>query len=154
MTISAIEVHELQEQSTAVIRQHITRDETERIPVWLGETYEAVARAGREPAGMPFVRVLSMDGEGMDLEVGWPVAEPFSGDGDVRASSLPGGPAAVASYFGPYDGVGPAYEAIQAWCTEQGHEVAGPPWESYFNDPQQEPDPAKLRTDIHFPIKG
>jgi effector-binding domain-containing protein len=102
---------------------------------------------------MPFVRTLSFEGDAMDIEVGWPVEDPFVSDGDVSPSTLPGGPTAVASYFGPYEQIGPAYEAIQSWCKEHGYEIVGPPWESYFTDPHEEPDAEKWRTDVHFPVK-
>jgi effector-binding domain-containing protein len=154
MTISAIELRDQPEQHTAVVRHRISMKETSRVPQFMGETFEAVQRAGQQPAGMPFLRTLSMDADGMDIEVGWPVRTPFAGKGDVHAGTLPGGPVATASYLGPYDGIGPAYAAIQAWCTEQGHEIAGPPWESYITDPNQEPDPTKWQTDIYFPIRG
>jgi effector-binding domain-containing protein len=154
MTLSAIAVRELSSQHTAVVRQRISMQETNRIPGWIGETMEAVQRAGQQPAGMPFVRMLSMDTDSMEVEVGWPVAAPFSGDGEVLAGSLPGGPAAVASYYGPYEGIGPAYEEMQAWCKDQGRESSGPPWESYFTDPNTEPDQSKWRTDIHFPLRA
>ncbi len=153
MTLSQIEIQDQPEQPTAVVRQRISMDETDRIPGWIGSTFEAIERSGQQPAGMPFVRTLAMDGGGMEVEVGWPVSAPFEGDADVQGGTLPAGPAAVATYYGPYDGIGPAYEAIQAWCTEHGHEVAGPPWESYFTSPDQEPNPAKWRTDIHFPVR-
>ena len=92
MTISAIGVRDLSEQQTAVIRRHITMQEAARIPEWLRETYEALQRFGIEPSGMPFLRTFAVDGQGMDIEVGWPVAAPFRGEGEVHGSSLPGGP--------------------------------------------------------------
>lgn len=153
MTISAIEVHELPEQHTAVVRHRIPMAQVSRIPEWIGHTMEAVQRAGQKPTGVPFLRPFSMDADAMDIEVGWPVPEPFSGDGEVRASSLPGGPAAVASYRGPYDQIGPTYEAILSWCRAHGRDIAGPPWESYFTDPNEEPDQTQWRTDVHFPLK-
>ena len=156
MTLSEIEVRELPEQHTVAVRHRISLQETHRIPGWMAETIEAVQRAGRQPAGMPFLRTLAMDVDAMEIEVGWPVAEPI-GDGgaddEPHPGTLPGGPAAVASYFGPYEGIAASYEAIQAWCHQRGHEIAGPPWESYFTDPNEEPDPAKWRTDIHFPLR-
>jgi len=154
MTLSLIELRNQPEQHTAVVRHRISMQETDRIPGWIGTTFEAIQGAGQQPAGMPFLRTLSMDADGMDIEVGWPVVAPISGDGEVYAGTLPGGHVAVASYLGPYDGIGPAYEAIQTWCSEHGHEIAGPPWESYLTDPNEEPDPAKWRTDIHFPVRG
>lgn len=154
MTISEIEVRELEAQQTAVVRRVMSLSEANRIPEWMMQTLEAVRSSGQEPAGMPFVRSFSMDVEAMDIEVGWPLAEQFAGDGEVSASTLPGGPAAVASCFGPYEEIGAAYEAIRTWCAKHGRESAGPPWESYFTDPAEEPDPAEWRTDIHFPVEA
>lgn len=152
LTETDIEVRELAEQHTAVVRHRIAMSEVASIPEWLAQTYEAIERAGTEPSGMPFVRTLAMDANGMDVEVGWPVVEPFDEDGDVHASTLPGGPAAVATYIGPYDEIGPAYEAVQRWCQGHGRVPSGAPWESYFSDPNEEPDSSKWRTDIHFPL--
>jgi len=160
MSLSAIEVRELPAQHTAIVRHRISMQEVGRIPGWIRDTYEAVQRAGQQPTGMPFLRTLAMDAGTMEIEVGWPVASPFGEDGEggeggeVHGGTLPGGPAAVASYFGPYEGIGPSYAAMQAWCAEHGHEVTGGPWESYATDPHEEPDPSKWRTDIHFPVRG
>ena len=158
MTLSAIELREQPEQHTAVVRHRISMKETDRVPQFMGETFEAVQRAGQQPAGMPFLRTLSMDAEGMDIEVGWPVAaaRPVGSpaDGEVHDGVLPGGLTAVASYFGPYEEIAPAYAAIQAWCIEHGYAVAGPPWESYANNPEEEPASSKWRTDIHFPVRA
>lgn len=153
MTVLTIEVRDLSEQSTAVVHHRISMQETGLIPGWLGETYGAVQRAGLEPAGPPILRTLAMDADGMEVEVGWPVAGTFEVDGEVHGSTLPGGPAAVAEYLGPYEEIGPAYEAVQSWCAEHGREIAGPPWEVYLSDPQEEPDPAKWRTDVCFPLR-
>lgn len=107
MTLSTIEVRDRAEEYTAVVRQRITMQETERIPGWLGTTYTSIQRAGLQPAGMPFVRTLAIDAEGMEIEVGWPVPTPFGEDGDVHGATLPGGRVAVASYFGQYEAIGP-----------------------------------------------
>jgi effector-binding domain-containing protein len=88
----------------------------------------------------------------IDAEIGWPLDAPLDGGTDLEARELPSGPAAVVTYFGPYDGVGEAYEAIMAWCREHGREPSGSPWESYFTDPTAEPDPAKWRTDVVWPL--
>ena len=61
----------------------------------------------------------------------------------------PAGLVATTVYFGPYDRMGPAHEAIHRWACESGHKLAGPSWEVYghWSD-----DPAKLRTDIFYLI--
>ena len=154
MSLSTIEIQQTEEQHTAAVRHRITRAETERIPGWLEQVMQAVGEAGQQPTGMPFLRTFSFDGDSMDIEVGCSVTAPFPGAGEVQASTLPGGAAAVVSYFGPYEGISEAYEAITAWCEEHGHEIVGPPWESYDTDPHEEPDPQRWRTDVYFPVRG
>ena len=115
MTLSEIEVREVPGQDTAVVRTRLTMSETDRIGSLLEQSYAAVQRTGQEPAGMPYLRTLSMDmaSGAMEIEVGWPVASPFPGDGEVVASALPSGRAAAVTYTGPYEGIPPAYEALQ-----------------------------------------
>ena len=59
----------------------------------------------------------------------------------------PAGLVATTVYFGPYNQMAPAHEAIHCWARESGHTLAGPSWEVYghWSD-----DPAKLRTDICY----
>jgi effector-binding domain-containing protein len=154
MSLSEIEVRETASQPTAVVRRRASVAEiSSAIQEGLKQTYEALAGANLEPAGPPFVRYLSMMEQGaFDTEIGWPLAAEFNGAGDVVASSLPAGSVAVVTYHGPYEGVAEAYTAIQEWCGRQGRTPAGPPWESYFTDPESEPDQSKWRTDIYQPI--
>jgi effector-binding domain-containing protein len=78
---------------------------------------------------------------------------PLDGEGDVRAVDLPGGDAAYSLYVGPYDGMEPAYKAIEAWIAAKGRKSAGAAWEIYLSDPQSEPDPQKWQTEIYWPIE-
>ncbi len=62
-------------------------------------------------------------------------------------SSTPAGVVATVVYFGPYDQMRPAHEAIHQWSRDNGRALAGPSWEVYghWND-----DPVKLRIDIFY----
>lgn len=66
---------------------------------------------------------------------------------DHGDSALPAGTVATTAYWGPYDRMKPAHEAIHRWAREHGRKLAGPSWEVYghWSD-----DPAKLRTDIFY----
>ncbi len=68
-------------------------------------------------------------------------------------STLPGGPAAVLTYIGPYDEMEAAYAALAEWVARSGGEPTGDPWEVYFSDPAQEPDPRRWRTEIVMPFR-
>ena len=153
--IGEIEVRELREQPTAVIRWRGPAAEIgEAVRNGLGQTYEALQRAGAEPSGPPVVRYLGMGPDEFEAEIGWPVPTAFDNDGGVVASSLPAGRVAALSYFGPYEGVGEAYEAMQKWCAERSFQPAGAPWESYPTDPTAEPDTSKWQTDLYQPVTG
>jgi effector-binding domain-containing protein len=43
--------------------------------------------------------------------------------------------------------------ALEAWIAEQGRRPAGAPWEVYWSDPREEPDSARWRTEIVWPIE-
>ncbi|SRR5579883_430692 len=66
---------------------------------------------------------------------------------DAGNSALPRGLVATTTYWGPYDRMKPAHDAIHTWARENGRKLAGPSWEIYghWSD-----DPAKLRTDIFY----
>jgi effector-binding domain-containing protein len=100
---------------------------------------------------MPFARFRMLDDVLCEVEAGFPVSTPVDGDGDITASTLPGGTAAVVAYFGPYDEMKPAYKAIETWVADRGAEPDGPAWEVYFTDPAEQPDPKTWKTEIVQP---
>lgn len=44
-------------------------------------------------------------------------------------AATPAGLVATTAYFGPYDKMKPAHEAIHLWARESGRQLAGPSWE-------------------------
>lgn len=107
---------------------------------------------GVEPSGPPYARYLSVQPEHAVFEAGVPLSKAVAGEGVVEAGELPGGDVAVTTHFGPFDQMQPGYEAIEKWMRENGRADGGPPWEVYMTDPGEEPDPAKWRTDIYWPL--
>jgi effector-binding domain-containing protein len=132
-----------------------TKLEMAEIPAFLARAYSGVAgylgRVGSQFAGPPFARFRLLDEVFCEVEAGFPVIAPVEGEGELIASTLPGGPAAVVTYFGPYDEMKPAYEAIETWITGRGAEPDGPAWEVYFTDPNEQPDPKTWKTEIVQP---
>ena len=94
------------------------------------------------------LNIVYYPGAGVDgeFEIGCGVELPSGGN-----AATPAGLVATTVYFGPYDRMKPAHEAIHRWARENGHRLAGPSWEVYghWND-----DPAQLRTDIFYLIAG
>lgn len=67
----------------------------------------------------------------------------------MAASTLPGGHVATTVHVGSYAQVGAAYDAAQRFLTDEGHEVAGAPWEVYLDEPGV-PEP---RTEVFVPCR-
>ena len=114
---------------------------------------------GIEPAGPPFGRYHEFGPEEVDVEVGIPVSAPAPNlrplaeaeEGEMAASELPGGRAAITVHRGSYDGLSQTYDQLHDWIHEQGHEEGPAPWESYVDDPS-EVDAADLKTEVCWPL--
>ena len=151
-----IETRTLQAQPTLTMHGIVA---VEDIKAWLGKAYEAVERHASRIhasfAGPPFARYRSLDDtfEKFEIEAGLPVLLAVEGDNGVAASELPGGPAAVTVHVGAYDEMTPAYAAINEWLAVRGAAADGAPWEVYFTDPNEQPDPTAWRTEIVQPYR-
>ena len=118
----------------------------------LGEVFEYIQGQGLQPAGMPLMIYHHMEGDTLDLEGALPVAAQAAGTERISAGELPATLAAVTTHIGPYDQLGDAWSNLTDWMASEGLQPAGAPWEVYVTDPGAEPDPAKWRTDIFFPV--
>ena len=117
---------------------------------------DELGRRGLEPAGPLQVvyhadQVLDEDSVA-PIEICFPVAAAFQGNGEVYGTELPGGPAAVTLHRGPYAEIGPAYHTVSGWISDRGHELAGGPREVYLNVPGEVPE-ADLLTEVQWPIR-
>jgi effector-binding domain-containing protein len=94
-----------------------------------------------------------MDPDVFDFEVGIPVAaNAFAPAGRVQPGALPAATVARAIHRGGYEGLGDAWEELDAWITAQGHQRAPGMWESYVAGPESSATPADWRTELNRPI--
>jgi AraC family transcriptional regulator len=104
-------------------------------------------------AGPPFTRYLPSGPGLLSLEAGLTIAAPSKGEGEIIATELPGGPAAVAIHEGSYDTLAATHAAVERWIEANKLESAGSPWETYLTDPGDKPDPADWRTEVVYPLR-
>lgn len=159
-----IDVRDREETPTLAIRLQPAWESLD-IGALIGEAMPAVGAAlgasGATPAGPPFVRYHRFGPDGVDAEVGIPVAETPSGlppladvpAGAVGASVLPGGLVATTLHAGPYDALGATYGRFHDAIHAAGHDDGDGPWESYLNSPDEVASPADLRTEISWPLR-
>jgi effector-binding domain-containing protein len=119
----------------------------------LPEVFNYLDKRGVHPSGPPFTRYHGFADDEVELEGGFPVAEPQQGEGRVEAGKLPGGTVARTMHVGPYEDLPKVHDALDRWIEEMGKEPAGPQWERYWTDPGKEPDPAKQETELLWPVK-
>jgi effector-binding domain-containing protein len=113
---------------------------------------EVVGYLGRVGA-MPleaFARYTIHDGgTEVDIEAGFSTTGSIRPEGRIETGSLPGGEVATVLHVGPYDRVGEAYEAVEAWLEKTGREQREQPWEVYLSMPEEVPP----RTLVIFPLR-
>ncbi len=150
-----VEITEARPQPAAVVKlkQVKMEDIAESMEGIYPKVMAYLQKEGIQPAGPPFALYEGEDPGIMDMDVGFPLREPVKGEGDVEPGALPGGKVAATWHIGPYETIGETWSALDAWIKENGHTPAGPGWELYMTDPQQEPDPAKWRTQILWLIE-
>lgn len=150
-----IEVRDAVEQPVAVVHGTVDRD---TIGSWLAGTYGVLAmhlqRIGVPITGMPFARYHRRNDGGIDVVAGLPVASIVDRKDEVVPDTLPGGEMATTWHRGPYEEIGPAYEAIEAWLEQRGAEAVGDAWEIYHTDPEEEPDASTWLTEVVQPYRS
>jgi effector-binding domain-containing protein len=149
-----IESRMLDPQPTLVVRGKVA---TAEMKDFLARAYHLVAsrttECGAHFAGPPFARYRALDAEfsEFETEAGFPVVLQVPCSGEVEPSELPGGAAAATWHEGSYNTLTQAYEAVRAWIIERGSIPDSAPWEVYYTDPNEVPDPERARTEIIWP---
>jgi effector-binding domain-containing protein len=148
----AVRIETVEPRHLAAVRVRCAADELQSaLAMALPEAMQRVVSTGATVVGAPLV-VYHSFGETHDIEAAIPIAEPIEGKGRVQPGELPGGAAVVTWHRGPYDRLERAHERVMAYLDEHGLERRGAPWEEYWTDPGMEPDPAKWRTKLVWPI--
>lgn len=148
---------ELTSQPVLIVRRRVKRSEiAATIAECLPQVFQYAQQRGIALAGPPLTRYVQSGPGLLTIETGMPVASPAELDptatAGVIAETLPGGPAAVTTHFGPYENLADAYAAIEEWMDQQGFASAGAPWEVYVTDPADYPNPADWKTEIFWPV--
>ena len=119
----------------------------------LPEVDAEILNAGVRPTGPAFAIYHEFSPDKVDMEAGFPVDQPIPTSGRVAGRELPATLAAVTWHHGAYEGLSAAYEAVQAWLTEQGLQASGPPWEVYWTGPMDGVPGENWKTEVGFPFE-
>ncbi|MDY7106562.1 MAG: TIGR03086 family metal-binding protein [Actinomycetota bacterium] len=150
----AVELVDLEPQAMVAVRGEVP---IEGLTSFFADAFttaeKAIARAGVEVTGPPLAFYPSMPTDAVTVEAGFTTSGPVVTDGDVHRVDLPGGRAAVTVHVGPYDAMEATYGRLEAWMAGCGLRPGPAMWECYLSDSASEPDPARWRTRIVWPIR-
>ncbi|MEZ4615417.1 MAG: GyrI-like domain-containing protein [Caldilineaceae bacterium] len=127
------------------------------LPPLLDEVLAWLQAERIRPVGAPFFRYWQtyLDANRFVVDVGWPVAEAVTGEGDIIGGMLPAGQYAVILNTGPFDNLFNAYNALFDWAEENdiswqisADKTWGARVEHYLTDPTDEPDPQQWQAEI------
>lgn len=104
--------------------------------------------------GPPVARYHAMGSALVTVEAGIPVAQSARGADAMDRTVIDACRVATLIHTGPYEGLGDAHAALEAYLHEHGLRAAGPPFEIYLTDPGEVPDPAAWQTRVAWPIEG
>ncbi len=150
-----IEVVEIESAPSISITDSSTIDEMGlKMGEMFGELMAYVEIKKLNVTAQPYTIYYNYDPAGYTvMEAGIPVDNARSSRGRIKVAESPGGKAVKAIYFGPYEEIGVAHEAIEKYVKLHGLEITGPPWDIYISDPATEPDASKWETYVLYPIK-
>ena len=154
------EIVELAERPYVALRGTVAMDGIAAFADRLREVIDWLAAREIAPNDAPFFKydVVDMEHE-LTLEIGFPVDDLHSGEGEIVTGVIPAGRYATATYKGHPDGLARATGELLAWGAEQGVEwdADGDSWtarlEVYRSDPREVPDMNDWVTDLQFKLK-
>lgn len=155
----AYEVNEIDVTSEWVVS--ITSEQTTvpEVANVLGKSYgEIFTFLSEAKIEMGIPRAYSHNWLGMDkpfdLEAAIPVTDStIKVESPMTLRKTYSGKALKVVYFGAYDKMEGAYNAIETYMKENNLTNNGTPWEIYIGDPGVEKDMSKVQTDIYMPVK-
>ena len=125
-TISKINLIEQAEQYVLSIRKIIRFEE---FPQIAEQCYAKIGQFALQNdllfSGCPFVCYHNVDLENLDTEIGFPVARPIQGNGEIVGRSIPAEKVVTGLFQGAFEETDPLMMDILQWINEHGYEAQG-----------------------------
>lgn len=109
-------------------------------------TFESVT------VGPPMVRWRAIRPGAINLQAGFPAAEPIAASGEFEIVELQAGRAATLLHTGPYERLDAAIDELASWCGSQDLRIVDTPWLVFWVTPDEADDARDYRTEIVWPI--
>lgn len=148
-----IETRELPEQTIISIRDQVPPAD---LPSFIGRSFDDLTGHVRllsiPVVGEPFAIYHSFGPDAIDAEIGLPVGGHVEATGRITTREMAAMTAAETLHVGPYEELGGAYAALEAWIGDHGFQTIGPVRERYLEGPGMSVAPGAYRTLVSMPI--
>ena len=123
---------------------------------YLGGAAAVLENQKLERDGMPTGLYYDWDEEAQttDVAASIGVIGDAKDEGEYKVIKLGESKAVQLDYYGNYDGLGKAHEAMEKYLKDKSLTAVPPAVEEYVTDPGEEPDPSKWLTRITYLIEG
>src|SRR5512133_3818880 len=133
--VSTITIYEQTEQHVLSIRKVINFSD---FPDTAKQTYEQIEAYVKQKnllvSDCPFVCYHNSDLENLDVEMGFPVAKPVSGSGEIAGHTFPIQKVVAGIFLGAFEETDPLMLEIFQWINAHGFEQQGAIFNYYLND--------------------
>ncbi len=142
-----IEVIKTEDRHVISRRQNMGVDDFGK---YYGALYKRVADENIVLAGvcLAVYHDKEFDPENSDIELALGVT-----DADKADKIMSGATCAATVHYGPYSKLPEAYGAVTKWISENGYEIAAPPYEIYVTSHFDKIPPSEWETRVFFPVK-
>jgi effector-binding domain-containing protein len=154
------EIIEVGERPYVALRGKVAMDGIAAFADRMREVVDWLAAHEVAPNDSPFFKYDVIDMEaGLVLEIGFPVDDLRSGEGEIVTGVLPAGRYVSVDYHGHPDGLLKATGDLLDWAAAEGLEwdVQGDTWtarlEIYRSDPREVPNMDDWDTELQFKLK-
>ncbi len=120
----------------------------------MGKITSMMEKAKMQPAGAPAGVFYTWDDatKTTDMAVAIPIAKgtAVAGDPSLKVFEVPAGKALVVDYYGAYEGIAKAHEALGEYVKKNGLKEIAPVIEEYLIGPEAEKDQSKWLTKVYY----
>ncbi len=139
------------------VRQQTTHDEVGKPDFFstrFGMIQGLMEKAKIQPTGAPVGIYYTWDvaTKTTDMAVAFPILKgtAVAGDASMKTFEVPAVRALIVDYYGAYEGIGKAHEALGEYVNKNGLKEKAPVIEEYIVGPTTEKDPAKWQTKVYY----
>jgi effector-binding domain-containing protein len=147
-----IEIKKVPEYQVAFI---VEKGSFEKIPETLGQVVGWLMTKPVEiqmPVyGIYYNSPMEVPEEELTWEVGAAFRGELEGENDIRIKKVPEHEVVSTIFKGPYSDANSVYGDLFEYAMKNGYQIAGPPLESYLNDPSLVPE-SEILTEVQFPV--